>query len=53
MQMRTDLAIEAREIAGERVAGMDFSEYRENGLKISRLDITAYGQKSTSKAGAW
>ena len=39
MQMRTDLAIEAREIAGERVAGMDFSEYRENGLKISRLTV--------------
>ena len=37
--MRTDLAIEAREIAGERVAGMDFSEYRENGLKISRLTV--------------
>ena len=39
MQMRTDLAIEAREIAGERVAGMDFREYRENGLKISRLTV--------------
>ena len=39
MQMRTDLAIEAREIAGERVAGMDFSEYRKNGLKISRLTV--------------
>ena len=39
MQMRTDLAIEAREIADERVAGMDFSEYRENGLKISRLTV--------------
>ena len=37
--MRTDLAIEAREIAGERVAGMDFREYRENGLKISRLTV--------------
>lgn len=39
MQLRTDLAIEAREIAGERVAGMDFHEYRENGMKISRLTV--------------
>lgn len=39
MQLRTDLAIEAREIAGERVAGMDFKEYHENGMKISRLTV--------------
>lgn len=39
MQFRTDLAIEAREIAGERVSGMDFREYNENGLKISRLTV--------------
>ena len=39
MKLRTDLAIEAREIAGERVAGMDFCEYRENGMKISRLTV--------------
>ena len=39
MKLRTDLAIEAREIAGERVAGMDFREYRENDMKISRLTV--------------
>ena len=33
------MAIEAREIAGERVAGMDFREYRENDMKISRLTV--------------
>lgn len=39
MQLRTDLAIEAREIAGERVSGMDYREYVENGMKISRLTV--------------
>ena len=39
MQMRTDLAIEARELAGDRVAGTDYREYRENGMKISRLTV--------------
>ena len=39
MQLRTDLAVEAREIAGEHVAGIDFKSYRENGLEISRLCV--------------
>ncbi|MBQ5686219.1 MAG: GPR endopeptidase [Ruminococcus sp.] len=39
MQMRTDLAIEARELVGDRVAGTDYREYRENGMKISRLTV--------------
>lgn len=39
MQLRTDLAIEAREMAGERVAGTEYHEYRENGMKISRLTV--------------
>ena len=39
MKMRTDLAIEAREIAGEDVSGVDFREYREEGMKISRLIV--------------
>ena len=47
MQMRTDLAIEAREIAGERIAGMDFREYRENDLKISRLTVRDQRAKQT------
>lgn len=39
MELRTDLAIEAREVAGEHVAGVDFREYRENDMKISRLTV--------------
>ncbi len=39
MQLRTDLAIEAREIAGEKVSGMEYHEYSENGMKISRLNV--------------
>ena len=39
MQLRTDLAIEAREIAGDRVSGVEFKEYKENGLQISRLTV--------------
>ena len=37
MQFRTDLAIEAREIAGENTGGIEFKKYSENGLEISRL----------------
>ena len=39
MRLRTDLAIEARELAGEWVSGMDFHEYKENDMKISRLTV--------------
>lgn len=39
MQLRTDLAIEAREIAGESVGGVEFSEYRRGGMKLSRLKV--------------
>lgn len=39
MQLRTDLAIEAREIAGDRVSGVEYKEYKENGLQISRLTV--------------
>ncbi len=39
MQLRTDLAIEAREMAGDRIAGTEYDEYRENGMKISRLTV--------------
>ena len=45
MQLRTDLAIEARELAGERVAGVDYREYRENQLKISRLTVKSQRAK--------
>lgn len=39
MELRTDLAVEAREIAGEDVSGVDFIRYSENGLDISRLEV--------------
>ncbi len=39
MQMRTDLAIEAREIAGESIGGVDFEEYSRGGMKLSRLTV--------------
>ncbi len=39
MQLRTDLAVEAREIAGENVGGVEYKSYRENGLEISRLTV--------------
>ena len=35
MQFRTDLAIEAREIAGENTGGIEFKKYSENGIEIS------------------
>lgn len=39
MQLRTDLAVEAREIAGENISGVEFNSYKENGLSISRLKV--------------
>lgn len=39
MQFRTDLAIEAREIAGENTGGIEFKKYSENGLEISQLIV--------------
>lgn len=39
MQLRTDLAVEAREIAGENVSGVEFKSYKENNLSISRLTV--------------
>ena len=41
MELRTDLAVEAREIAGEDISGIDFNEYKEYGLEISRLTVKA------------
>ena len=39
MERRTDLAIEARELAGNDVAGVEFTKRNENGLEISRLVV--------------
>lgn len=47
MLLRTDLAVEARELAGERVGGVDFRTYSENGLSISRLTIKTDKAKQT------
>lgn len=45
MNLRTDLAVEAREIAGEDVNGVDFTQYSENGLEISRLKVKTHRAK--------
>lgn len=47
MQLRTDLAVEAREIAGEHVAGVEYKSYKENGLEISRLTVKNQRAKQT------
>lgn len=39
MELRTDLAVEAREIAGEDISGVEYRTYSENGLEISRLTV--------------
>lgn len=39
MELRTDLAVEAREIAGENISGVEYKTHDENGLSISRLII--------------
>lgn len=47
MYLRTDLAVEAREIAGDRVSGVDFKTYSENGLEISRLTVKTEKARQT------
>lgn len=49
MELRTDLAVEAREIAGEHVGGVEYRSYHENGLEISRL--TVKNQKAKQALG--
>lgn len=39
MRLRTDLAVEAKELAGEDVSGIDYDTYRENGMEITRLTV--------------
>ena len=39
MQWRTDLAVEAREIAGEQTGGVDFETRHEGSMEISRLTV--------------
>jgi spore protease len=47
MQLRTDLAVEAREIAGEHISGVEYKTYSENGLEISRLTVKNQKAKQT------
>ncbi|MCR5653045.1 MAG: GPR endopeptidase [Ruminococcus sp.] len=39
MERRTDLAVEARELAGEDISGVDFTTRKESGMEISRLTV--------------
>lgn len=39
LEKRTDLAVEARELAGEDIQGVEYSEKNENGMNISRLKV--------------
>lgn len=39
MERRTDLAVEARELAGGDLSGVEFTQNNENGLEISKLVI--------------
>ena len=39
MQLRTDLAVEAREIVGEDLAGVDYSSEKKDGIEIEKLVV--------------
>lgn len=39
MQLRTDLAVEEREIAGKDLSGVDYSTDNKNGIEIEKLEI--------------
>lgn len=45
MELRTDLAVEAREIAGEDLAGVEYSSEEKDGIEIEKLVV------KTVKAG--
>lgn len=47
MYLRTDLAVEARELAGGSVKGIDYKTYSESGLSISRLTVKTEKAKQT------
>ena len=42
MERRTDLAVEARELAGDDISGVDFSSRHESGMEISRLKVKTH-----------
>lgn len=39
LQLRTDLAVEARELAGENLEGVEYCSYHKSGLEISKLRV--------------
>lgn len=41
MRLRTDLALEAREIAGEKVHGVEVYTKKYENMKVTRIDITS------------
>lgn len=47
MYLRTDLAVEARELAGGSVKGIDYKTYSESGLSISRLTVKTEKARQT------
>lgn len=47
MYLRTDLAVEARELAGGSVKGIDYKTYSESELSISRLTVKTEKAKQT------
>lgn len=49
MQIRTDLAVEARELVGEDISGVEYKTYRQSGLEISR--ITVKSRKASHSLG--
>lgn len=50
MRLRTDLAVEARELAGERIGGVDYEEYCRSGMKVSKLRVnTAKASRALGK----
>ncbi len=55
MELRTDLAVEAREIANEDIRDVDYSKEEAQGLTIERLDIKTKraGQLMGKEAGRY
>lgn len=55
MEKRTDLAVEARELAGADIQGVEYSERKENGLDISRLYVKNHkaGVKLKKEVGTY
>ena len=39
MERRTDLAVEARELAGEDISGVEYKTRKESGMEISRITV--------------